>query len=75
MITRRRMFGFLAAPAIVRATSLMPVKALPLTYEECIDWVYWTSQEALLKIFAETARVPGIPAAGAAVSVFIFDRG
>lgn len=28
MISRRSMLGFLAAPAIVRAASLMPVKAL-----------------------------------------------
>ena len=30
MITRRALFGFLAAPAIVRAASLMPVRRPPL---------------------------------------------
>ena len=30
MITRRAMFGFLAAPAIVPAASLMPVRRPPL---------------------------------------------
>ena len=30
MITRRTLFGFLAAPAIVRAASLMPVRRPPL---------------------------------------------
>lgn len=29
MITRRGLFGFLAAPAIVRIASIMPVKVLP----------------------------------------------
>ena len=37
MITRRALFGFLAAPAIVRAASLMPVRRPPLVMAGPVD--------------------------------------
>jgi hypothetical protein len=35
-VSRRRFFGFLAAPAIVHAANLMPIKAPPLA--RSVDW-------------------------------------
>jgi hypothetical protein len=72
LITRRTLFGIIAAPALVKVTSIMPVKALPADFSDAIremvpthvpTWRYFKYAQSQAFIGAlnfdeDTVRVP-----------------
>jgi hypothetical protein len=72
LITRRTLFGIIAAPALVKVTSIMPVKALPADFSDAIRemvpthtplWRYFKYAQSqafvgALNFDEDTVRVP-----------------